>query len=48
MTSGMTLRAGIGIAVLVVGLMLTSEIMRGALYDSLSTITHIWKGGHRT
>jgi flagellar biosynthetic protein FliR len=47
MTSGMTLRAGIGIAVLVVGLMLTSEIMRGALFDSLKTITGIWKGGLR-
>ena len=45
MTSGMTLRAGIGIAVLIVGLMLTSEIMRGALFDSLKTITGIWKGG---
>ena len=48
MTSGMTLRAGLGIAVLVVGLMLTSEIMRGALFDSLSTVTHIWKGGLKT
>jgi flagellar biosynthetic protein FliR len=48
MTSGMTLRAGIGIAVLVVGLMLTSEIMRAALFDSVNTITRIWKGGLRT
>jgi flagellar biosynthetic protein FliR len=48
MTSGMTLRAGLGIAILAVGLMLTSEIMRGAIFDSLSTVTRIWKGGLRT
>ena len=48
MTSGMTLRAGLGIAILAVGLMLTSEIMRGALFDSLSTVTRIWKGGLKT
>jgi flagellar biosynthetic protein FliR len=47
MTSGMTLRAGIGIAVLVVGLMLTTEIMRTALFDSVNTVTQIWKGALR-
>ena len=48
MTSGMTLRAGLGIAILAVGLMLTSEIMSGALFDSLNVVTRIWKGGLKT
>jgi len=43
MNAGLTLRSGLGIAVLVVGLMLTSEIMRGALLDSISTVTDIWR-----
>jgi flagellar biosynthetic protein FliR len=42
MNAGLTLRSGLGIAVLIVGLMLTSEIMREALFDSISTITHSW------
>jgi len=42
MNAGLTLRSGLGIAVLVVGLMLTSEIMRGALFDSVSSITNAW------
>jgi flagellar biosynthetic protein FliR len=42
MNAGLTLRSGLGIAVLVVGLMLTSEIMRDALFDSVSSITHAW------
>jgi flagellar biosynthetic protein FliR len=43
MNAGLTLRSGLGIAVLVVGLMLTNEVMRGALFDSMSTITNVWK-----
>jgi flagellar biosynthetic protein FliR len=42
MTSGLTLRAGIGMAVLIVGLMLTSDIMRGALFDSMRTLEDAW------
>jgi flagellar biosynthetic protein FliR len=44
MNAGLTLRSGLGIAVLVVGLMLTSEIMREALFDSVSKVTDIWRG----
>src|SRR5690349_22494999 len=43
MNAGLTLRSGLGIAVLVVGLMLTSEVMRGALFDSVQTISSVWK-----
>jgi flagellar biosynthesis protein FliR len=42
MNAGLTLRSGLGIAVLIVGLMLTSEIMHDALLDSVSSITHAW------
>ena len=42
MNAGLTLRSGLGIAVLIVGLMLTSEIMRDALFDSVSSITNAW------
>jgi flagellar biosynthetic protein FliR len=42
MTSGLTLRAGIGLAVVIVGLMLTSDIMRGALFDSMRTLEDAW------
>jgi flagellar biosynthetic protein FliR len=44
MNAGLTLRSGLGIGVLIVGLMLTNEVMRGALFDSVSTITNVWKG----
>ena len=44
MNAGLTLRSGLGIGVLVVGLMLTNEIMRQALFDSVSIATNIWKG----
>jgi flagellar biosynthetic protein FliR len=49
MNAGLTLRSGLGIAVLVVGLILTSEVMRGALFESLETITGVWtsKGAMR-
>jgi flagellar biosynthetic protein FliR len=43
MNAGLTLRAGLGIAVLVVGLILTSEVMRDSLYDSLVQITDVWR-----
>jgi flagellar biosynthetic protein FliR len=43
MNAGLTLRAGLGMAVLVVGLILTSEVMRDSLYDSLVTITDVWR-----
>jgi flagellar biosynthetic protein FliR len=43
MNAGLTLRAGLGIAVLVVGLILTSEVMRDSLYDSLVTFTDVWR-----
>ena len=42
MNAGLTLRSGLGVAVLIVGLMLTSEIMRDALFDSVSSITNAW------
>jgi flagellar biosynthetic protein FliR len=42
MNAGLTLRSGLGIAVLVVGLMLTSEVMRGAIYDSVGVVTRAW------
>src|SRR3954468_206483 len=35
MNAGLTLRSGLGIVVLIVGLMLTSKIMREALFDSV-------------
>ncbi len=44
MNAGLTLRSGLGIGVLVVGLMLTNEIMRQALFDSVSIVTNVWKG----
>ena len=44
MNAGLTLRSGLGMAVLVVGLMLTNEVMRGALFESMSVITNVWKG----
>jgi len=43
MNAGLTLRAGLGIVVLVVGLILTSEVMRDSLYDSLVQITDVWR-----
>ena len=45
MNAGLTLRSGLGIGVLIVGLMLTSEVMRGALFDSVSQVTKAWEGG---
>lgn len=42
MNAGLTLRSGLGIAVLVVGLVLTSEVMRGAIFDSVQTVTRVW------
>jgi flagellar biosynthetic protein FliR len=44
MTSGLTLRSGIGIGVLIFGLMLTSDVMRGSLMKSIETVTDVWKG----
>jgi flagellar biosynthetic protein FliR len=44
MNAGLTLRSGLGIVVLIVGLMLTNEVMRGALFDSVATVTNVWKG----
>jgi flagellar biosynthetic protein FliR len=44
MNAGLTLRSGLGIGVLIVGLMLTSEIMRQALFDSMSTVMRAWEG----
>src|SRR3954453_15907085 len=44
MNAGLTLRSGLGIGVLVVGLMLTSEVMRGAIFDSMETVTRLWSG----
>lgn len=43
MSSGLTLRAGLGIAVMIVGLMLTSQIMREALFDSVQVVLGAWK-----
>lgn len=45
MNAGLTLRAGIGMAVLVAGLALTSQVMRGALADALDAVTTVWRGG---
>lgn len=42
MNAGLTLRSGLGIAVLIVGLMLTSKVMREALFDSAQTLSHVW------
>jgi flagellar biosynthetic protein FliR len=44
MNAGLTLRSGLGIAVLIVGLMLTSQIMREALFDSMQTVSKVWEG----
>lgn len=44
MNAGLTLRSGVGMVILAVGLMLTNEVMRQALFDSLATITDAWKG----
>ena len=46
MNAGLTLRSGLGIAVLVVGLILTSEVMRQSLFHSLETITGVWTTGN--
>lgn len=43
MNAGLTLRSGLGILVLVVGLMLTNDVMRGAIFDSVEVITYAWK-----
>jgi flagellar biosynthesis protein FliR len=45
MNAGLTLRSGLGIVVLVVGLILTSEVMRQSLFHSLETITGVWTTG---
>lgn len=42
MNSGLTLRAGLGIVILVVGLMLTHHVMREALFDSIARMTATW------
>lgn len=44
MTSGLTLRAGVGMAVLIVGLMLTTQAMRAALIDGLETVGAVFRG----
>ena len=43
MNAGLTLRSGLGILVLIVGMMLTSDIMRGAIFDSVETVTAAWR-----
>lgn len=45
MNAGLTLRSGLGIVVLIVGLMLTSKIMREALFDSVEALGRVWRVG---
>jgi flagellar biosynthetic protein FliR len=42
MNAGLTLRSGLGIGVLVVGLILTSEVMRQSLFESVERVTAVW------
>lgn len=44
MSAGLTIRSGLGMAVLIVGLMLTSEVIRDALMDSMFTAQEAWRG----
>jgi flagellar biosynthesis protein FliR len=44
MSMGMSLRAGIGLIVLIAGLVMTSETMTGAILDSMQTVLHAFVG----
>lgn len=45
MTAGVSMKAAIGIAVLLAGLTISSETIRDSLRDSLSTVHAAWSGG---
>ncbi len=42
MSAGLTLRSLVGMLVLIVGLVLTSDVMRGALIDSMNVVWTTW------
>ena len=42
MNAGLTLRSGLGMGVLIVGLILTSDVMQQSLYESVERITAVW------
>jgi flagellar biosynthesis protein FliR len=42
MTAGLSMRSGIGLCVIVVGIGLTSDVITGALIDSLNTVQVAW------
>ena len=43
MNAGLTLRSGLGLVVLIVGLMLTSKVMRDSLMESIETLEPFWR-----
>jgi flagellar biosynthetic protein FliR len=45
MSAGLTVRALVGMVVLIFGLVLTSDVMRGALQDSMQLAWTSWRGG---
>jgi flagellar biosynthetic protein FliR len=47
MNAGLTLRSGLGIAVMIVGLMLTNQIMQRALFASVEALSGAWHGWGR-
>jgi flagellar biosynthetic protein FliR len=44
MTAGLSVKSLIGMTVLALGLVLTNDVMKGAVYDSMSTVTRAWGG----
>jgi flagellar biosynthesis protein FliR len=44
MTAGLSIRSFAGMLVLIVGLVLTSDVMSNAVLDSMGTITRAWGG----
>ena len=46
MSAGVSMKSAIGVAVLLAGLTLTSEIIRGALVDSMESVRSAWIGMH--
>jgi flagellar biosynthesis protein FliR len=45
MSAGLTVRSLVGLVVIIVGLVLTSDVMRGALQDSMQLAWTSWRGG---
>ena len=44
MTAGLSVKSVIGMLVLIFGLVLTNDVMKSAVFDSMSTVTRAWGG----